>query len=276
MIAAVPLLGLDFADLTAAAAASAIDARPPGAPFQYVVTPNADHFVRISRDPTLSAIYRDAWLRLLDSRVVSYLGLLFGLAMPSVATGSDVTSSLLERHIHEGERIVIIGLRAEWLPSLVARYGLAPPFHYDPPMGFDRDPAAFAATVSFILDHPARLILLAVGSPGQERLAAAVSGSGRAVGTGLCIGASLTFLAGADRRAPAWMRNGLEWAFRLVRDPRRLARRYLIDSPRVLSLLLREFRNRHGPDSTPGRDVKREMPVSIRGPCARTPDVRAP
>jgi N-acetylglucosaminyldiphosphoundecaprenol N-acetyl-beta-D-mannosaminyltransferase len=108
-------------------------------------------------------------------------------------------------------------------------------------MGFDRDPAAFADTVSFVLAHPARFVFLAVGSPRQERLAAAVAASGRGTGTGLCIGASLGFLAGAEQRAPEWMQlHGLEWAFRLAIDPRRLARRYLLDSPQIVSLLLRE------------------------------------
>ena len=55
------------------------------------------------------------------------------------------------------------------------------------------------------------------------------------------IGASLEFVAGAQPRAPVWMqRAGLEWAHRLLRDPRRLARRYLMDSPSILPMLLRE------------------------------------
>ena len=234
------LLGLDFADLSAAEAAETIAARPADSAFGYVVTPNADHLVRLSDDPDLAGIYRDAWLCLLDSRVVAGIARGFGLMAPRVATGSEVTELLLNRHIHKGERITIIGLRPEWLPTLVARRGLAAPFHYDPPTGFERDPAAFAATVAFVLAHPARLVFLAVGSPRQERLAAAVAATGRATGTGLCIGASLAFVVGAQRRAPAWMRRcGLEWAHRLSSDPRRMARRYLVDSPRVVALLAR-------------------------------------
>lgn len=241
MIRTVSLLGLDFADLTAAAAAEAIAARPEGASFGYVVTPNADHLVRMSRDPALAGIYRDAWLRLLDSQVVATMARGCGMLAPRVATGSDLTELLLQRHIHPDEKITIIGLRPAWLPALVERCGLAQPVHYDPPMGFANDPAAFRDTVAFILAHPARFVFLAVGSPGQEHLAAAVAATGRATGTGLCIGASLAFLAGAERRAPGWMqRDGLEWAFRLASNPRRLARRYLLDSPRIVPMLLRE------------------------------------
>jgi UDP-N-acetyl-D-mannosaminuronic acid transferase (WecB/TagA/CpsF family) len=157
-----------------------------------------------------------------------------------VAPGSDVTALLLTRHLLPGEHVTIVGLRAAWLPALLARCRLASLAHYDPPMGFANDRAAFAATVDFVLAHPARFVFLAVGSPQQEMLAATLAATGRATGTGLCVGASLEFLAGAARRAPAWMqRCGLEWLFRLAGDPRRLARRYLVDSPAVFGLLLR-------------------------------------
>ena len=72
-----------------------------------------------------------------------------------------------------------------------------------------------------MLAHPARFVFLAVGSPRQERLAAAIAATGQATGTGLCIGASLDFLAGVQRRAPSWLqRAGLEWLHRLRRRPR--------------------------------------------------------
>jgi N-acetylglucosaminyldiphosphoundecaprenol N-acetyl-beta-D-mannosaminyltransferase len=239
--APVSLLGLAFADLTVAAAAARIAERPADAPFGYVVTPNADHLVRLSCDPRLRAIYRNAALCLLDSRVVFGLARLLGLRAPLVVPGSDLTAHLLAHHLRLGERVTIVGLSPVWLPALVARCGLAAPAHYDPPMGFERDPVAFAAAVAFVRDNPARLVFLAVGSPRQEYLAAAIGAAGDATGTGLCIGASLEFLAGARRRAPRFLRLvGLEWLFRLATDPRRLFRRYLIVSPGVIVLLLKQ------------------------------------
>ena len=243
MIPAVNLLGLDFADLSITEAAGAIAARSLGAPFEYVVTPNADHIARLARDPELGLIYRNAWMRLMDSRVVAGLAWARGLRAPPVVAGSDLTECLLRDHVQPHERITIIGLAPSWLPFLIARHGLAEPFHYDPPMGFEHDPLAMAMTVSFVLSHPARFVFLAVGSPRQELLAAKIEATGRASGTGLCVGASLAFLAGAERRAPEWARRrGLEWAFRLAADPRRKARRYLLESPRVLPMLWREPR----------------------------------
>jgi exopolysaccharide biosynthesis WecB/TagA/CpsF family protein len=238
----VRLLGLDFINLDAARAARWIAARPAGASFGYVVTPNADHLVRQSRHPALRAIYRRAELCLLDSRVVAGLGRLLRLGVPAVAPGSEVTAHLLAHHLAPGERITIVGLSPTWLPALAARCGLASPAHYDPPMGFDHDPVAFAKTVAFVRAHPARFVFLAVGSPRQEVLAAALAAAGDLTGTGLCIGASLEFLAGARQRAPhVFRRAGLEWLFRFATEPRKLFRRYVIDSPVVIALLVKQW-----------------------------------
>jgi exopolysaccharide biosynthesis WecB/TagA/CpsF family protein len=234
------LLGLEFADLDATAAAGLLASRPAAAPFGYVVTPNADHLVRLHRRPALRALYQGAMLLLLDSRVVALVARLVGVPAPQVAPGSDLTALLLAC-LHARERITIVGLSPRWLPGLMARCGLASPAHYDPPRGFEHDPAAFRTAVDFVLAHQARFVFLAVGSPRQEMLAAAIQATGRARGTGLCIGASLEFVAGAQPRAPVWMQRArLEWAHRLLRDPRRLARRYLMDSPSILPMLLRE------------------------------------
>lgn len=234
------LLGLDFADLTLEGAARWIESRPDGAPFGYVVTPNADHFVRLSRDPALAAVYRAAMLRLLDSRVVAKAARGLGLPAPPVVTGSDLTARLLA-NLSRGAPVTIIGLRPEQVPALRARYGLAAIAHHNPPPRFERDRGAMRRAVRFVLDHPARLVFLALGSPRQELLAAAIRAEGGALGTGLCIGAGLDFLTGAARRAPDWMqRAGLEWLHRLSTDPARLARRYLRDDPPIFALLLRE------------------------------------
>jgi N-acetylglucosaminyldiphosphoundecaprenol N-acetyl-beta-D-mannosaminyltransferase len=108
-------------------------------------------------------------------------------------------------------------------------------------MGFEDSPDAFDAAVAFVRANPARFVFLAVGSPRQEYLAAAIGARGGATGTGLCVGASLEFLAGARIRAPRFIsRMGLEWLFRLATNPRRLFRRYLINSPVVIALLLRQ------------------------------------
>ncbi len=239
----VRLLGLDFADIDADQAAVLIAERPADAPFGYVVTPNADHLVRLARKPELTYLYQDAWLRLLDSRVVARAARCLDLPTPRVAPGSDLTAVLLARYLNHANSVTIIGVRPVWLRSLAQRYRLASIAHHDPPIGFEHDQAAFQHAIQFALTHPARFTLLAVGSPRQEMLAAAIAASGQARGVGLCVGASLDFLAGATRRAPRWMQQaGLEWLHRLGSDPGRMARRYLQDDLAIFRLLLDERR----------------------------------
>jgi exopolysaccharide biosynthesis WecB/TagA/CpsF family protein len=237
----VRLLGLDFDNVGPGEAAARVAARPEGAPFGYVVTPNADHLVRLARSADLQALYQGALLRLLDSRVVSGFCRLLQLPTPRVTTGSDLTAMLLSRHLKAGERVTIVGLHPSHLDGLARACGRLNLAHYYPPMGFDKHPEMLREAVDFVLTHPARFVFLAVGSPRQERLAAAIQATGRATGSALCVGASLDFLAGASPRAPAWMQHvGLEWLYRMTADPRRLTRRYLLDNPPIFALLLRE------------------------------------
>lgn len=244
---AVRLLGLDLAGTSLAGTIAAFERRADTAAFEYVVTPNADHFIRLARVRALAPVYEQAWLRLLDSRVVARLARLLGLRSPPVVTGSDLTERLLRAHLRPGERITVVGAQDDLAPALAQRFPHLRVAHCAPPFGFERDPDHVAAVVQFVIDHPARFVFLALGSPKQEVLAARIKATGRAVGLGLCIGAGLDFATGARTRAPRWMQfAGLEWLHRLASEPKRLARRYVVDSPRILGLLLRErwFRTR--------------------------------
>jgi exopolysaccharide biosynthesis WecB/TagA/CpsF family protein len=236
------LLGLDFADLDINAVAAMLAARPAGVPFAYLVTPNADHLVRLARDPArYGPLYRDAAWRLLDSRVVARLAWLLGLKAPPVVPGSDLTARLLATVIEPDAPLAMLGGSAATAAAIAARYGLRALHHHDPPMGFDADPTAFEAALRFVEASAARFTFLCVGSPRQEMVARALLRRGRVGGTALCVGASLRFLSGEEARAPRPVqRVGMEWAWRLAQDPKRLARRYLVDDPAILGLLWRE------------------------------------
>ena len=245
--ATVRLLGVDFAALGFEEVVHWLAARPAEAAFGYVVTPNSDHLNRLASRPELKPLYEGALLRLLDSRVVGRLARTFRLATPPVVPGSDLTAALFDRVIAPEDPIAVLGGAPEVAAALADRYRLTRIVHHNPPMGFDRDPAALEAALRFLEAHPSRFVFLCVGSPRQEIVAAALVRRGRVTGIGLCVGSSLLFLTGADRRAPLLVQKaGMEWAWRLAGDPRRLARRYLVDSPPVVLSLWREARRRKG------------------------------
>lgn len=207
--------------------------------FGYVVTPNVDHLIRYHDDPVFRGLYAEAAYVLLDSQFLSRLLRAIQGIRVRVCTGSDLTAQLFARVVAPADRIVLIGCTDEQARLLAERYGLTGLCHYNPPMGFIQDPQQIEACVRFVESHsPFRFCLLAVGAPQQEILAQALKSRGVARGMGLCIGASINFLTGAERRAPRWIqRTGMEWLYRLLNDPYRLAKRYLVRGPRVFSLL---------------------------------------
>ena len=208
--------------------------------YGYAVTPNADHIIRLHEDASFRALYTTASYILLDSRFLSHvLRFTKGMQLP-VCTGSDLTEKLFSDVISPDDPLVLIGGSDEQARQLTERYGLRRLAHFNPPMGFIRDPEAVETCLRFIEAHsPFRFCLLAVGAPQQEAIAQQLKARGTARGLALCIGASINFLTGDERRAPLWMqRCGMEWSFRLMRSPGRLANRYLVRGPRVFGLLL--------------------------------------
>jgi exopolysaccharide biosynthesis WecB/TagA/CpsF family protein len=207
--------------------------------FAYVVTPNVDHLIRYHEDPSFRALYADAGYVLLDSQFLSNIFRPIKGIRVRVCTGSDLTENLFERVIAPADRIVLIGGSDEQAGLLADRYGLTDLKHFNPPMGFIRDPQAVEECVRFIeAQSPFRFCFLAVGAPQQEALAQIVKSRGIARGMAFCIGASVNFMSGVERRAPMWMRRlGMEWVFRLAMNPGRLAKRYLVRGPRVFLLL---------------------------------------
>jgi exopolysaccharide biosynthesis WecB/TagA/CpsF family protein len=209
--------------------------------FGYVVTPNVDHLIRYYEDAAFRAHYRAAEYILMDSRFAARLVyLLKGVRLP-ICTGSDLTAHLLAEVVQPSDRIVMIGGTSEQAQLIAARYGLKDLRHHNPPMGFINDPAAVEQCLAFIEQNgPFRFCFLAVGSPQQETIAQALRARGIARGLALCIGASLNFITGHEKRAPVWMQKmALEWLYRLLQNPRRLAGRYLVRGPRIFAHLRR-------------------------------------
>lgn len=207
--------------------------------FGYIVTPNVDHLIRCYDDPAFRQIYQEASYVLFDSRFLArILRVTRGILLP-VCTGSDMTAQLLERVIHPDDNIVLVGSTNAQARRLATKFGLESLRHINPPMGFIDSPEAVEECLRYIeQSSPFRFCLIAVGSPQGEMIANMLKRRGRCIGLTLCIGASINFLTGAETRAPLWLRQvGLEWLYRLLSSPKRLAKRYLVKGPRVFRLL---------------------------------------
>ncbi len=213
--------------------------------FRYVVTPNVHHMVKLLEDPaTMRPLYERAWRVFCDSRVLSRLAWVSGHRLP-VITGSDLTADLITRAAKQRLTIAVIGPTGAACARLQNRYpGLNVVVH-TLPMGFIKSELEVQKCVDFVVKTQAPLVFLAVGMPQQEILANHIADHPQAQGVGLCIGASIDFLTGEQRRAPIWLQKvGLEWLHRLLSDPQRLARRYLIECPRIFYFICLEWRKK--------------------------------
>jgi exopolysaccharide biosynthesis WecB/TagA/CpsF family protein len=233
-------LGIGFDPLTMTAMIDCLRSVTPDSEFRYIVTPNVDHLVRLADQQHdgvgLSSIYAGAAYCLCDSRVLSRIARHYGVILP-VVPGSDLTAAVFAQVVQEGDVVAVVGARKATVNALRDLYPSVQILHHEPPMGLRDDPIALSAAAAFSVGCSARFTFLAVGSPQQEMLARQIAKHPDARGTALCIGASIDFIAGHQKRAPVLLqRMGLEWAYRLATNPLRLWRRYLVQGPRIFSL----------------------------------------
>lgn len=200
----------------------------------WVVTANLDFSRRHARDPEVRALYDAADVRVADGMPLVWASRLQGDPLPERVAGSSVAGRLAAEAARRGRSLYLLGGdpgHAEAAAArLVARHpglriaGTSSPFIGAPPSH---------AEVERIADDLRRtgpdVVLVAFGSPKQEYACRALRARFPATWF-LGVGITLGFLAGDVARAPGWLqRAGLEWTHRLAQDPRRLARRYLVD-----------------------------------------------
>jgi exopolysaccharide biosynthesis WecB/TagA/CpsF family protein len=209
----------------------------------YVITPNIDHLVRLvesNGSDGLQKIYNNAALNLCDSRVLEKLLKLKGLHVNEVIPGSTLTKKIFDGVLNKESKVLIIGADFNVLDDLREKYNEFNIQHYNPPMGFIDNTGEVEITLEVIKKSTANFIFLAIGSPRQEILAGLIKDRNLIDGVVLCIGASILFLTGAEKRAPYLIQKmHLEWAYRMLQDPKRLVKRYYYNFIRLPSLYSR-------------------------------------
>jgi exopolysaccharide biosynthesis WecB/TagA/CpsF family protein len=237
-------LGAPFDLLTPSMVLDLVANNHSGMGFRYVVTPNVDHVVRLQGNAQIRGYYQQAWLSVCDSRPIAGLARLLFLRLP-VVTGSDLTASIFNSVIRDGDLITLIASDEAVVRDIRLRYPKVRFRAHLPPQGLWNNEEALRACVDFAARAEARFVFIAIGSPQAEKIAYELSRHPEARGIGFCVGASLEFLVGAKRRAPLWMQHlGLEWLHRLATDPKRLWRRYVHAVLPLASLFYNEVTGR--------------------------------
>jgi N-acetylglucosaminyldiphosphoundecaprenol N-acetyl-beta-D-mannosaminyltransferase len=206
-----------------------------------VFTPNVDHIVQAEHDLAFREAYTRTALSLVDGTPVLWAARLLGTPLPEKLSGSDLFEPLVERAAQERLRVVLLGggpgvaelaarnLRQR-IPALQIVDTLAPRLGLT---ATDEE----RECVARLRQAKADLIFVCLGAPKQELFS---DRNRQALAPAVLVGfgAAVDFAAGTVPRAPGWVsRAGLEWAFRLGREPRRLAARYLLRDPEFLKIV---------------------------------------
>ena len=245
------LLGMEIDALTMEGAVDRmwkwINDSPQTEGCRYVVTPNVDHAVLLHENEDLQAAYRDAHLVLADGFPIVMASKLLNQPVPERVAGSELVPRMFDFFNHYGDLKVFLLGAAEGVAEVAAKNMLQqwPKVQtvgvYSPPMGFENDKVECANILTRIAACKPDVVVVGLGAPKQELW---VHRHHKLIDAkvALCVGATIDFLAGEQKRAPLWMqKHNLEWAHRMFSQPKRLVKRYAKDAWVFPQLVFRQW-----------------------------------
>ena len=215
---------------TVARVADALDAGRGG----WIVTPNLDPLRLSASEAALRELITGADLAVADGMPLVWASRVMGDPLPERVPGSALIWDLCAAAAARGRTVLLLGgagaAGARAATIISARYpGLGGCRHLPLQMGFrPEEPGLVEPVREAVAASGADLVFVGLGFPKQEHLITALRPA--LPGAWFAgVGISLSFVAGDVRRAPGWVQAlGLEWVHRLIQEPRRLARRYLL------------------------------------------------
>jgi N-acetylglucosaminyldiphosphoundecaprenol N-acetyl-beta-D-mannosaminyltransferase len=226
--------------------------------FVQQVSINAAKLVALRQDAALRDVVNRCGLVNADGQAVVWASRLLGDPLPERVAGIDLMHALIAMAEREGYSIYILGARREVLQTAVQRLREMHPSlriagYRDGYFSDEESPAVAAA----IRTSGAQILFVAISSPRKEHWLGEY-GPTLGVPFVMGVGGSIDIVAGITRRAPPrWQRLGLEWLYRLLQEPKRMFRRYLVTNTRF------------------GLLIARGMLARILTPTARSPKSKA-
>jgi N-acetylglucosaminyldiphosphoundecaprenol N-acetyl-beta-D-mannosaminyltransferase len=225
--------------------AQIIDHALAGGSPEYVVTPNAMHILSLQKDPLFQKIYRQAFLVVPDGVSLIWSAQFLNTPLNGRVNGTDLFEQLCAAAADKGLKVFLLGGRAG---AADAAREILETRHPDlkivgthcPPYGFESQSTELASINARITAAKPDLLFVGLGAPKQEKWIAA-NYQELAVPISVGIGVSFELVANMVSRAPIWMqKTGLEWLFRLIVEPGRLWKRYIIGNPLFILLVLKQ------------------------------------
>ena len=243
----IKILDCPIDSLTREATLSRIcDAIANGEQLQHVVV-NAGKLVLMQRDPQLRQSVVQSHLISADGMAVVWASRILRQPLPERVTGIDLMNDIIRTASRKRYSIYFLGATEDVVSKVVDQY--AQEFGWEIVAGyrngyFDKDEEQEVAKK--IADSGANILLVAMSSPKKENFLNHYRGLMTSVNFVMGVGGSFDVAAGLVQRAPTWMQAaGIEWCYRLVQEPRRMWKRYLIGNPHFILLVMREWIKLH-------------------------------
>jgi N-acetylglucosaminyldiphosphoundecaprenol N-acetyl-beta-D-mannosaminyltransferase len=254
------ILGVEIDALTIDGAIAAFQQAIAGGIPRLALAVNVDVCMKIQRDSELRRIFQLADLVFVDGTPMMWAAGFLGRPMPGRVSGSDFVPAFCAAAAREGHSIFLLGGApgvAEAARRSLERHSgvLRVAGVYAPPLGFEGDDRENARIVRMVRQARPDVLFAAFGCPKQEQWLFRFRDELQ-VPISMGVGSTFDYLAGRLRRAPLWMQKaGIEWTYRLMQEPRRLWKRYLVDDVPFVYHVVRQ-RIRQGGPFIPGGGVR--------------------
>ncbi len=212
-----------------------------------IFTPNVDHLMKLQKDTEFQEAYRQADYKVCDSQILMYASKLLGKPLKAKISGSDLLPLFCDYHRNNPNITIFLlggaeGVAKQAQININAKFGrdIVIAAH-SPTFGFEKDETECQAIIDIVNASGATVLAVGVGAPKQELWIAKYRHQMPGVKIFMAVGAALDFEAGNKPRAPKfWSNLGIEWLYRLMSEPGRLWKRYLLDDLPFFKLLLKQ------------------------------------
>lgn len=239
----VEVLGAPVDPWTMEQTVSATDALIKQGCFAHLIGVNADKLLQMRDDPEMDSCVRRCEIVNADGASMVMASKKLGIDLPGRVAGIDLMWELCGLAEREGHKVYLLGAKADVVAKtaevLVERYpGMTIAGYRD---GYFSD-VDFDDVVAEVEQKKPDIVFVGITSPKKERLIERFRELG-AKGAFVGVGGSFDVVSGNIPRAPMWMRRvNLEWLFRMMQEPKRLAKRYLVGNIRFYLLLRKELK----------------------------------
>jgi N-acetylglucosaminyldiphosphoundecaprenol N-acetyl-beta-D-mannosaminyltransferase len=214
-----------------------------------IITPNVDHLVKLQGDKEFYDIYQKADWVICDSTILSLGAKFLGRPVEEVIPGSSLLPAYCEFHKKNNEiKIFLLGAKTGVAAVAMNKINLRTGRNivvgaHSPSFGFEKNEEECEKIISLINKTDATVLVVGVGAPKQEKWIYKYKDRFQNIRLFMALGATIDFEADSIKRAPEiFQKVGMEWLYRLLKEPKRLWKRYLIDDLPFFYLILKQKR----------------------------------